>query len=85
LLLNNGTSMKFLRQSRTTTGRLTHSISNLTEDHQTSDVLLPTLDGGNSLDMKVPKLSTRKERHLMSLEARIERIKTFKCTTDITD
>jgi len=65
LLLSNGTLMKFQRQLRTTTGNLTHLIFKVMEDHQTSDVLLPIQDGGNCLDIKVPKLSTRKERHLM--------------------
>jgi len=59
---NNGTSMKSLRLSRTTTGRLTHLISNPTEDQAISDALLPTQDGGRCSDTKVPQLSTRKER-----------------------
>jgi hypothetical protein len=63
LLLNNGTSMRSQRPSRTTTGRATHSISNLMEDLQMLDALLLTQDGGNSSDIKVPQLSTREERY----------------------
>jgi hypothetical protein len=50
---NNGTSMVFQRPSRTTTGNLTHLISNLMVDQPTSDVPLPTQDGGNSGDMRM--------------------------------
>ena len=35
-----------------------------TVDQPTSDVLLPTLDGGNSSDLKEDTLSMRKERFL---------------------
>jgi hypothetical protein len=56
--------MKSPRLSRTTTGNLTHLTSNQTVDQLTSDVLLPTQDGGNSSDIKVLKLSTRKVRLL---------------------
>jgi hypothetical protein len=62
LLPNNGTSMESPRQSRTTNGSHTHSTSNQTEDQPISDAPLPTLDGGNSSDMKVDSLSTKKER-----------------------
>jgi len=50
--VNNGISMVFLRLSRITFGRLTHLISNQTEDQATLDVLLPTQDGGNSSGTK---------------------------------
>jgi hypothetical protein len=49
-LPNNGTSMRSPRPSRTTTGSLTLSISNRTEDHPISDAQLPTQDGGKCLD-----------------------------------
>jgi hypothetical protein len=52
------------RPSRTTTGSLTLLIFNPTEDHQTSDALLPTQDGGNCSDLKADLSSTRKERSL---------------------
>jgi hypothetical protein len=59
---SNGTSMKSQRLSRTTTGSLTHSIFNPTVAQLTSDVLLPTLDGGNYSDSIAISLRTRKER-----------------------
>jgi hypothetical protein len=60
---SNGTSMRNPRHSRITTGSHTHLISNLMEDHPTLDVPLPTQDGGNSSDTKVPQLLTREERY----------------------
>ena len=54
--------MVSLRPSETTTGNLTHLTSNLMEDQPTSDVPLPTQDGGKCSDMRVDSLSTRKER-----------------------
>jgi len=62
LLLNNGSSMKFLRPSRTTTGNHTHLISNPMEDPLMSDALLPTLDGGKCGEIKDRLLLTRKEK-----------------------
>jgi len=59
-----GTSMKFQRLSRITTGRAILSIFNLTEDQPTLDVPLPIQDGGNSLDPKEDSLSMRKVRSL---------------------
>jgi len=53
---SNGTSMEFQRLSRIIFGKLIHLIFNPTEDHLTSDVPLPTQDGGNSSDTKVPQL-----------------------------
>jgi hypothetical protein len=44
--------MKSPRQSRTTTGSLTHLISKATETLPTLDVPLPTQDGGNSSDIR---------------------------------
>ena len=55
---NNGTSMKSLRQSRTTTGSHIHSTFNQMETQATSDVLEPTQDGGNYLDLMVLSLET---------------------------
>jgi hypothetical protein len=52
LPLSNGTSMVFQRLSRTTTGSLIHLIFKETVDQTTYDALLPTQDGGNSLDSK---------------------------------
>jgi hypothetical protein len=85
LLPSNGTSMVSLRLSRTITGNHTHLTFNPTEDQTTSDVPLPTQDGGNSSDYKVPQLSTRKERFSKSkvelikkteiLESTLRRIK----------
>jgi hypothetical protein len=48
--------MRSPRPSRTTTGRATHLIYNLTEAQATSDVPLPIQDGGNCSDTKVPQL-----------------------------
>jgi hypothetical protein len=62
--LSNGTSMKFQRPSRTTTGSLTHLTSKEMEDHPISDALLPTQDGGSYSDTKEATLSTREERLL---------------------
>jgi hypothetical protein len=56
LLPSSGTSMVSPRLSRTITGNHTHLTFNQTEDHPTSDVPLPTQDGGNSSDTKVPQL-----------------------------
>jgi hypothetical protein len=58
LLLNNGSSMRFQRPSRTTTGRATHLISKETVDLPTQDVLLPTQDGGNCSELKELSLET---------------------------
>jgi hypothetical protein len=52
LMPNNGSSMRFQRPSRTTTGSLTHLTSNQTEDQAISDALQPTLDGGRCSDTK---------------------------------
>jgi hypothetical protein len=54
LLDNNGSSMKSQRLSRITNGSLTHLTSKEMEHQLMSDVLLPTQDGGNSSDTKVP-------------------------------
>jgi hypothetical protein len=48
---SNGTSTKFLRPLRTTTGSLIHLIFKEMEDLQTWDVLLQTQDGGNFSDL----------------------------------
>jgi len=56
--------MRSPRPSKTTTGNLTHLISNPTEDQPTSDAQPLTQDGGNSSDIGVPLLSTRKARSL---------------------
>jgi hypothetical protein len=64
LEINNGTSMKFQRPSRTTTGNHTHLTSNQMVTAATSDVLLLTQDGGNYSDTKDLKSSTREERFL---------------------
>jgi len=53
---SNGTSMKSQRPSRTTTGDLTHLISQETEDQPMLDAPLPTQDGGKSSDTKVLQL-----------------------------
>ena len=44
---NNGTLTKFLRLSRTTTGKLIHLTFKEMVNKKTSDVQLQTLDGGN--------------------------------------
>jgi hypothetical protein len=54
LLDNNGSSMKSQRLSRITNGKLTHLTSKEMEHQLTSDVPLPTQDGGNSSDTKMP-------------------------------
>jgi hypothetical protein len=53
---SNGTLMVSPRPSRTTTGNLIHLTSKEMVAHPTSDVLLPTQDGGNSSDTKVLRL-----------------------------
>jgi hypothetical protein len=61
-LPSNGSSMRFQRPSRTTTGNPTHSTSNLTVDPATSDVLTPTQDGGKCSSIKEQPLSTKRVR-----------------------
>jgi hypothetical protein len=64
---SNGTLMKFQRPSRTTTGNLIHLTFNPTVDLRTSDVLLPTQDGGNSSEEMEHSLETsRITKFLMS-------------------
>jgi hypothetical protein len=70
-----------LRPSRITTGNLTHLTSNQTVDQATSDVLLPTQDGGNSSDTRELSLSTKKERFLTSVETLTKRTETLRFTT----
>jgi len=68
LLLNNGTSMRSPRPSRTTTGRATHSISNPTVDLTTLDALQLTQGGGKCSNTKELQLSTREEKFWKSSE-----------------
>jgi hypothetical protein len=76
-LPNNGTSMRSLRPSRTTTGRATLLTSNLMEVQATSDVLLPTQDGGNCSDLMEHSLETsRTIKFWMYQEAKMLRIET---------
>jgi hypothetical protein len=68
------------RPSRTTTGNLIHLTSKEMVAHPTSDVLLPTQDGGNSSDTKVPLSSMRKVRLLkfkVELTKRIETLESI--------
>jgi predicted subunit of tRNA(5-methylaminomethyl-2-thiouridylate) methyltransferase len=74
---NNGILMESQRPSRTTTGRAILLISNQMVVQLISDAQLPTLDGGNSSDTKVPQLSTRKERSLKFKEELIKKIETL--------
>jgi len=62
LLLNNGSSMKFPRPSRTTTGNHIHLISNQMEIQTMLDALQQIQDGGNYSNMKIISLKTRKEK-----------------------
>ena len=55
--LNNGTSMKSQRPSRTTTGNLTLLISKEMEEVQTSDAVAPAADVSSS-DAVVPEVDT---------------------------
>jgi hypothetical protein len=59
---NNGTLMESPRLSETTTGNLTHLISNQMVTAITSDALLPTQDGGKSSDTRTVTLSTREAK-----------------------
>jgi hypothetical protein len=59
---NNGSSMKSQRLSRTTNGSLTHLTFKEMEHQLTLDVLLPTQDGGNFSDIKVPLSLMKKEK-----------------------
>jgi hypothetical protein len=74
-----------LRPSRITTGNLTHLTSNPTVDQPTSDVLLPTQDGGNSSDTRELSLSTKEERFLTSVETLTKRTETLRSTTRMVD
>jgi hypothetical protein len=74
---SNGTSTVSPRPSRTTTGNLTLLIFNPTEDHQTSDALLPTQDGGKFSDTKVPQSLTTKVRLLKYKVESIKRTETL--------
>jgi hypothetical protein len=58
LLPNNGSSMKFQRPLRTTTGNHTHLISKEMVTLQMQDAQLPTQDGGNYLDLMELSLET---------------------------
>jgi hypothetical protein len=60
--VNNGISMESLKLLRITYGRLTHLTFKATVDQIILDALLPTQDGGNFSDTKIPTLSTREER-----------------------
>jgi hypothetical protein len=71
LLDNNGSSMKSLRPSRITNGRIIHLTSKVTEDQLTSDVPQPTQDGGNYSDTKVPLLLMKEERFLKFKEMKM--------------
>jgi len=77
LLLSNGTSTKFPRPLRTTTGSHTLSISNPTVALTISDVLLLTQDGGNYSDTKELLLLTREERYSKYKVASIQRTETL--------
>jgi len=59
---NNGSSMRSQRPSRTTTGSLTHLISNQTEVQPTSDVLPLILDGGKCGDSKIAMLPVKRAK-----------------------
>jgi len=77
LLPNNGSSTKSLRQSRTTTGSHILSTFNQMEILATSDVLEPTQDGGNYLDLMVLSLETsRTIKLLRSKELLMEKTRT---------
>jgi hypothetical protein len=85
LLLNNGTSMRSQRPSRTTTGRATHSISNPMVDQPMSDAQPPTQDGGKCSDTKVPQSSMREERSWKFKETSIKRTETLVSTSNKMD
>jgi hypothetical protein len=57
--------------------------SNPTVDQATSDVPLPTQDGGNSSDTKEPMLSTREEKFLKSKVTSTLRTETSVSTTQL--
>jgi hypothetical protein len=78
LLLSNGTSMKFLRPSKTTTGSLTHWTFKATEAQQISDVPLPIQDGGNYLNTKMLSLLMREVRLFMSKVTSMLKTETLK-------
>jgi hypothetical protein len=59
---NNGILMECLKQSKTISGRLTLLTSKATVVQVTSDVQLPTLDGGSYSDIEATMLSMREER-----------------------
>jgi hypothetical protein len=74
---NNGSSMALPRQSRTITGRTTHSISNQMVDQLISDVPLLTQDGGNSSDMPTISSLTKEERLSLSKEESMVKTETL--------
>jgi hypothetical protein len=63
LLLNNGTSMRFQRLSKTTTGSHTHLTSKEMVDPLTSDAQLQTQDGGKCSDTRTLLLQTKEEKY----------------------
>jgi len=75
----------FQRQSRTTTGNLTHLTSNPTEVHPTSDVQLLTQDGGRCGDIKVLMLSMIKERCCMFKVTLTQKTEILKFKTETMD
>jgi len=82
---NNGSSIMSPRPSRTTTGRVTHSTSNPTEVHPTSDALLPTQDGGRSSEEMVPSLRMKRVKLLRSKETQTKKTETLEFLTKTMD
>ena len=80
LLPNSGTSMRFLRPSRTTTGSLTHLTSKEMEVRTMLDAQPLTQDGGNCSDMKIISLRTRKEKCLTFKVTLMLKTETSSCT-----
>jgi hypothetical protein len=76
-MLNNGSSMKNPRPSRTTTGRATHLTSNLMVVQAMLDAQLPTQDGGNSSDTKKFSSPMKEERYWKFKVTLIKRTETL--------
>jgi len=81
---NNGISMVFLRQSRTTTGNHILLIFKAMVDPTTSDAQLQTQDGGRSSDSKTITSSTREEKSWKLSETLTKRTETLELTPETT-
>jgi hypothetical protein len=85
LWVNNGISIKSLRPLRTIYGRLTLSTSKAMVDQITSDVPLPTQDGGSYSDTKELLSRMKEERSWKSKEMLTKKTETSESTMETMD